>query len=111
MRVVFHHRPHTARTGWGILLGVRVVDRGEVERKDVDRDGGEDEDDADPEFPVLMGALPVGHLLFVRLFWAGIVVAVVGVLSFGHDVFVLWQPACLGKLNAQVVCGLEPAAR
>ena len=64
-------------------------DRGEVEGEDVDGDGDEDEDDADPELPVLVGALPVGHLLLVRLFWAGVVVTVVGVLSFGHGVVIL----------------------
>ena len=61
-------------------------DGGQVEREDVDSDGSEDEDDADPESPVLMGALPVRQLLFVRLVRAGVVVVVVGVLSFGHGV-------------------------
>ena len=95
----------------GLLLGMGVGDGGEIERADVDGDGGEDEDDADPEFPVLMGALPVGHLLFVRLFWAGIVVAVVGVLSFGHGGVILRLSACVCRLSARVDCGSEPAAR
>ena len=73
----------------GILLGMGVGDGGEVEREDVDGVGGGDEDDADPELPILVGALPVGQLLFVRLFWAGLGVGVVGVLSFGHSVVVL----------------------
>ena len=104
-------RPRTARTGWGILLGVGVGDGGEVEREHVDGDGGEDEDDADPELPVLVGALPVRHLLLVRLFWAGVVVTVVGVLSFGHGGVILRLSACVCRLSARVDCGSEPAAR
>lgn len=69
-------------------LGVGVGDGGEVEGEDVDGDGGGDEDDADPELPVLVGSLPVGRVLFVGLFGACVVMAVVGVLSFGHGLII-----------------------
>ena len=63
-----------------------MLDRREVQREDVDGDGGEDEDDAYPELPVFVGALPVRELLFVRSDRAGFGVVVVGVLSFWHRV-------------------------
>lgn len=65
-------------------LGVGVGYGGEVEGEHVDRDGGEDKDDAYPELPVFVGALPVRELLFVGLDRAGLSVVVVGVFAFGH---------------------------
>ena len=63
-----------------------MLNGGQVQREDVDGDGGEDEDDAYPELPVFVGALPVGELLFVGFDGAGYRVVVVGVLSFWHRV-------------------------
>ena len=74
--------------GGSILLGVRVGDGRQVEREHVDDNSGGDEEDADPELPVLVGALPVGNSLLVRGLGAGVYVAVVAVVLVAHTLIV-----------------------
>ena len=88
-----------------------MLNGGQVQREDVDGDGGEDEDDAYPEFPIFVGALPVGDLLFVGLFRAGVVVVVVGVFTFGHLSGRPLGAACVWRLDGRALRGSEPYSR